>query len=351
MEAERGAPRTAARGARGLGIRAAAAVLAALLAGLAGAAPASSGAAPASSITLYTSESEDDVNLLVGDFMHRTPGVAVRIFRAGTGPVEAKIEAERAAGRIQADVLWFADLGYLRGLARVNQLLSFAPPAATGVPREFHYDGNQMHEVRLIFNVIGINTLAVHFRPTSWWDLAQPRYKGRVGLPNPFVSGAAFANVGTFVATRSFGWPYYRALRRNDAQIIRANGDVLAKLASGEVAVASIVDFFVRHAKDEGSPVDTVWPSEGAVLVPTPVAIVRGTASADAARAFVNYLYTADAQRLFVRRAYVPVLPGVPLPPGAPPVASVKIIQPNLDYIDRHRDELKKTFSDLFGVQ
>lgn len=349
MENGRGTPGTVG-GAGRLGIRGAAAVLAAVvLVGLAGAAP--SRAAPGSSITLYTSESEDDVNLLAGDFMRRTPGVAVRIFRAGTGPVEAKIEAERTAGRIQADVLWFADLGYLRGLARAGQLLPFAPPAAKGVPREFHYDGNQMHEVRLIFNVIGINTLAVHFRPTSWWDLAQPRYKGRVGLPNPFVSGAAFANVGTFVGMRGFGWPYYRALRRNDAQIIRANGDVLAKLASGEIAVATIVDFFVRHAKDEGSPVDVVWPSEGAVLVPTPVAIVRGTASADAARAFVNYLYTPDAQRLFVRRAYVPVLPGVPLPPGAPPAASFKIIQPNLDYIERHRDELKKTFSDLFGVQ
>jgi ABC-type molybdate transport system substrate-binding protein len=57
-------------------------------------------AAPAGTCVLYTSESDDDVNLLADDFMRRTPGVTVKIFRAGSGPVEAKIEAERQAGRI-----------------------------------------------------------------------------------------------------------------------------------------------------------------------------------------------------------------------------------------------------------
>ena len=53
------------------------------------------GAAPAplGTITLYTSESEDDVNFLAQDFMRRTPGTGVRIFRAGSGPVEAKLDA------------------------------------------------------------------------------------------------------------------------------------------------------------------------------------------------------------------------------------------------------------------
>jgi len=309
------------------------------------------GPSPTGALTLYTSESEDDVNLIAGDFMRRTPGVTVKIFRAGTGPVEAKVEAEMQAGRIQADVLWFADIGFLEALGRKGMLMSFAPPAARGVARQFHYDGNQLHEVRLIFNVVGINTRQVRFRPTSWWDLARPRYKGRAGLPSPFVSGAAFAHVGTFASMRQFGWEYYRALRQNNAAILRSNGDVIQKLASGEISIAQIVDFFVRAARADGSPVDAIWPVEGAVLVPTPVGIVRTATNPDAARAFVNYLYTPEAQRLFAQRAYIPVRPDVPLPPGAPALASIKIIQPNLEYIDQHRDEIKKTFTTIFGVQ
>jgi len=50
--------------------------------------------------------------------MRRIPGVSVKIFRAGSGPVEAKIDAEMQAGRIQADVIWFADIGFFQNLAR-----------------------------------------------------------------------------------------------------------------------------------------------------------------------------------------------------------------------------------------
>ncbi len=308
-------------------------------------------AAPSGTITLYTSESEDDVNAIAGDFMKRTPGVTVKIFRAGTVPVEAKLQAEEQAGGIQADVVWFADPAFLHNLVTHGQLAAYAPPAARGVPRAFHYDGNRYHEVRLIFNVLGYNTLAVHLKPASWWDMALPRYRGRGGMPNPFVSGAAFASVGTFASMKGFGWGYYRALRQNDIQVIQANGDVLQKLASGEIVVAQIVDFFVRHAKAQGSPVDYVVPAEGAVLIPTPVAIVKTTANLAAAQAFVNYLYTPDAQRLFVQRAYIPVLPGIPLPPGVPALSSIKIIQPNLAYIAERRAEIRQNVAQIFGIQ
>ncbi|MCL6552142.1 MAG: ABC transporter substrate-binding protein [Firmicutes bacterium] len=316
-----------------------------------GTGPASAGPAVSGTFTLYTSESEDDINLLVGDFKRRHPGVDVKIFRAGSGPVVAKLQAELQGGRIQADVIWFADIAFFQDLARRDLLLAYAPPTGRRADPKLHYDGNRYHEVRLIFNVVAFNTNHVRFRPTSWWDLTLPRYRGRAGMPNPFVSGAAFAHVGTFASMREFGWDYYRKLKDNDAKILRANGDVLRALAAGEISIAQIVDFFVRAAKAQGSPVDHIWPQEGAVLVPTPIAIIKGTPNEAAAKAFLDYLYTPEAQRLFVQRAYVPVIPGIPLPQGAPDPADLKLIQTNLAYIDKNREEIKRTFSELFGIQ
>lgn len=307
--------------------------------------------APAGTLTLYTSESEDDVNLMVQAFNRRYPSVNLRVFRAGSGPVVAKVQAEMQAGRIQADVLWFADVAFFRELARRDLLAAYAPPSGRRVPGRYHYDGNRYHEVRLIFNVVAFNTNHVRFRPSSWWDLTLVRYRGRVGIPNPFVSGAAFAHVGTFASMREFGWDYYRKLRENGAQVLRSNGDVLQKLASGEVSIAQVVDFFVRAAKAQGSPVDHIWPQEGSLLVPTPVGIVKTTQNRPAAEAFVDFLYTPEAQQLFVERSYIPVLPGVTYPPGTPEADRLKVIAPNLDYIDQKREEIKKTFSELFGVQ
>jgi iron(III) transport system substrate-binding protein len=323
-------------------------ILSALLATPGGAAP-----APAASgvITLYTSESDDDVNLITGDFMRRTPGVQVKVFRAGSGPVIARMQAEMQAGKIQADVIWFADIAFFQDLARKDLLASFAPPTGRRALAQFHYDNNRYHDVRLIFNVVAYNTNHVKFRPSSWWDLTLPRYKGRAGMASPFVSGAAFSQVGTFVAMREFGWGYYRKLQENNAVILRSNGDVIQKLASGEISVATVVDFFVRALKAQGSPVDHIWPSEGAVLVPTPVAIIKGSANEAAARAFVDYLYSPEAQRLFVQRSYIPVMPGIAMPPGTPDPADLKVIQTNLSFIEKNREEIKKTFSDIFGVQ
>lgn len=313
--------------------------------------PLGAGPAPSGTITLYTSESDDDVNLITQDFMRRNPGVTVRIFRAGSGPVVARIQAEMQAGKIQADVIWFADVAFFQDLARKDLLASYSPSAGQRVARQFHYEGNRFHEVRLIFNVVAYNTARIRLRPTSWWDLTSPEYRGRVGMPSPFVSGAAFSHVGTFASMREFGWEFYRKLKDNNTVILRSNGDVIQKLASGEIVVAQVVDFFVRNLRAQGSPVSHIWPQEGAVLVPTPIAIIKGTSNEEAARTLVNYLYSPEAQRIFVQRSYIPVVPDIPVPPGTPDVSELKIIPTNLNYIDRNREEIKKQFSDLFGVQ
>jgi iron(III) transport system substrate-binding protein len=332
---------------RRLGIVAVALGMAAVLLGgtTAGGAP-----APSGTITLYTSESDDDVNLLTRDFTQRT-GVRVNVFRAGSGPVVSRIQAELQAGRIQADVIWFADIDFFRSLAQRDLLESYSPPAGRRAPGEFHYDNNRMHEVRLIFNVIAFNTRAVRFKPESWWDLSLPRYRGRAGMPSPFISGAAFNHVGTFAAMREFGWDFYRKLRANDAKVLNSNGDVARALASGEIVIAQIVDFFVRNLKAQGSPVDHIWPSEGALLIPTPVAIIKGTQNLEAAQAFVNYLYTPEAQRLFVQRSYIPTVRDMPYPAGTPDVATLKILKPNLAFIEQNRATIRSTFGEIFGIQ
>jgi len=52
-----------------------------------------------------------------------------------------------------------------------------------------------------------------------------------------------------------------------------------------------------------------------------------------------------------VQRSYIPVMPGIAMPPGTPDPADLKVIQTNLTFIEKNREEIKKTFSDIFGVQ
>lgn len=298
-------------------------------------------------VTLYTSESLDKVTEMKADFEKRAPGVTLNIYRSGTQVVIGKLQAELRAGGIQADVLWMADIEFFDQLARQNLLQAYTPPEAERVPPKFRYAGGRFHEVRLIFNTIGYNTLRVKERPASWTDLTDPRYRGKVGMASPFYSGAAFSTLGTLVPHAGFGWEFYRRLRDNAAVVEQSNGTVANKLVTGEFWVASVVDFFLRDLRAKGSPVDHVWPREGAILIPTPVGILQGARNVSGAQAFLRYLHSTDGQRLFVQQGYVPVLPGIDGPKGLPP-ERLEILPTDEAYIAAHREELKARYRELF---
>jgi iron(III) transport system substrate-binding protein len=316
----------------------------------AGLLPGATPAAAQGTLTLYTSESLDKVNEMKADFEKRQPGTTVNIYRSGTQVVIGKLQAEIQAAAIQADLVWMADVDFFAQLARKNLLQPYTPPEAERAPAKFRYEGGRYHEVRLIFNTVGYNTLRVKERPTSWKDLAEPRFKGKVGMASPFYSGAAFSTLGTLVPHPGFGWDFFRRLKDNGAVVEQSNGTVAQKLATGEFQIASVVDFFLRDMKAKGSPVDHVWPREGAILIPTPIGIVQGARNVAAAQAFLRYLYSVDGQRLFVQQGYVPVLPGIDGPKGMPPEA-LEILPTDEGYIATHREELKAKYRELFEAK
>lgn len=306
------------------------------------------GTAPSGTLTLYTSEPQDLVAQMTADFQKVVPGVKVNIFRDGTEPLIAKIKAEQQAGGIQADLLWFANYSFLKGLADAGQLLPYTPPTAAALPGAYNYLSGAMHEIRLIFNIIGVNTSAVKTKPTGWKSLADPAYKGKIGLASPSYSGAALLTLGVLVQQPDFGWPYFQHLKDNGAVVEQSNGAVGNKLVSGEYGVVSVVDFQVRAAANKGAPVEQVWPSEGAVLIPTPIAILKSSKQQAAAQALIEYALSDRGQKLLVGQNYIPVLPGIDGPKGAPAVTAIKTLPSAEDYVAQNGEALKKHFDQIF---
>lgn len=333
------------------GFRSFAGSLAALVVGmLLPLSPGDASAQAKGTVTLYTSESLDKVNEMKLDFEKRTPGVTMNIYRSGTQVVISKLQAEFQAGGVQADMIWMADIDYFEDLAKKDLLGVYNPPEADKVAGKFKYEGGRYHEVRLIFNTVGLNTLRVKTRPTSWKDLTDTKYKGKVGMASPFYSGAAFSTLGTQINMPGFGWDFYRKLKENGVIIEQSNGTVAKKLATGEFQLVSVVDFMVREAKASGSPVDHIWPKEGAILVPTPFGVLKGAKNPEGARAFLRYLYSPEGQRLFVQQGYVPVLPGIDGPKDMPS-EKLEVLLTDQDYIGKHREELKAKYRELFELK
>ena len=309
-------------------------------------------AAPSGTITLYTSESEDQVNEMVADFNEVYPDVQIDILRSGTGEVVGKLQAEMEGGEIQADMMWFADLDFFRKLGEEDMLLEYVPVGSDVVEDTYHYFGNKAHEVRFIFNIVAYNTTLVDTPPTGWKDLLNPEYKGRIGMASALYSGGAFNNLGTLVNEPDMGWDFYEQLNANEVVVGRGNGGIGTSIASGEFVMGQLIDFMARNLKNEGSPVEMIWPEEGSVVIPTPVGIYKNTDNPAACQAFLDYLYSDRAQALFVQQNYLSVLPGAPEPEGltAYPEGGLKILVPPVEFMAENREELRNKYEELFGL-
>jgi iron(III) transport system substrate-binding protein len=304
-------------------------------------------------LTLYTSEPEDLAAEMIADFNKTYPKVQIEIFRSGTGNVISKINAELQTGSTEANLVWFADIGFIKQLDDKGLILHYSPDAASKIKSEYAYNNGMGHEVRLIYNVIAYNTRQVTSNPPKDWnDLTAPAFRSKVGAANPNYSGGAFTALVVHVQNADkVGWKFYEDMQKNDGKGEQANGTLQTKVSSGEYAAVLIVDFMAMNAKRAGSPVEVVWPASGAVLIPTPVSIVKNLSpdQEPAAKAFVDHMFKTASQELFTKQGYIPVMPGVTLPVGAPAADQIKTMPFDLDYYVRESANIRKTYEEKFG--
>lgn len=89
-------------------------------------------------------------------------------------------------------------------------------------------------------------------------------------------------------------------MKSNQVQVADGQGSLELKLVSGEVAVAAILEVNVLMAKNRGEPVELVYPEDGVVVLPSPIGIIKTSANPDAARAMVDWWFSAEGQETVV---------------------------------------------------
>lgn len=305
-------------------------------------------AAQEGKLVLYTSQPQTDAQQTIDAFKAKYPKVDISFVRDGTPRVMAKLRAEIEAGGPQADVLLIADAVTMESLNKEKRLLPHPGADVAAYPAGIHDPGKAWFGTKLITTGIVYNTKAP-LKPASWADLKRPEAKGLVTLPSPMTSGAAMIHAVTLTSNLPEGWGYYQALADNKALAAGANGDVLKKVAGGEMLYGMIVDFMPIREKAKGAPVEFVFPKEGVSAVTEPVAILSTTKNPDAAKAFIDFVLSKDGQALAAKQGYIPALPGIALPPGYPDPATIKLMTFDAGKALAEDAQNKKRFGDIFG--
>jgi len=309
----------------------------------------SASADPSGAIMVYTSQPSDQMAKVVEAFRAAHPAIKVELFRSGTTEVMNKLQAEFAAGRPQADVVLIADAVAMTLLKNDGRLLTVADAPADKVPGALVDPARTFFGTKLITTRIVINTRLVESAPRSWNELLPAAAAGKTILAHPLYSGAAVIHVGTMVQQDAFGWRYFETLARNGAIAGRGNGAVIEAVARGEKAYGVIIEYMAFNAKAKGSPVDFIFPQEGVSAISQPVAILKTSRNVEAAKAFVAWELSEEAQRQSVEQGYFPIFADVPPPKGYPPVSSLKIMSGDFAAMLASDENNKRRFMELFG--
>src|SRR5262249_10658073 len=131
-----------------------------------------------------------------------------------------------------------------------------------------------------------------------WGDLMQAKYKGKMVMADPSFSSLLVTIVGMLAKTQ--GWNYFEKLRQNDIMLVQGNQQVSDMVKRGERAIADGADAaYVGEVKKTGMAVSTLYPEDGAFIIPSPSSVVKNSPNPNAAKAFAEFMLSKPVQELF----------------------------------------------------
>lgn len=166
--------------------------------------------------------------------------------------------------------------------------------------------------VAQLFAACGLvySTEHVKVAPKSWSDLWDPRFKGKVALPD--ITGTA-GWMTLLMAARINGGdmnniePGFDAIKklRKDVVTFYTHADQLVSLLErGEAWVAPWYHDRAAFTQKKGIPVAFSFPEEGAVGIFPCVALVKGGPNTAAGEKFINELISATGQKCFAENMF-----------------------------------------------
>lgn len=253
-------------------------------------------------LMVYTSIYPDIIdNMCKPSLAKAFPEMKVNWFQGGTEKVVTKITGEIKAKKIGADVLMVADPSYYLKLDDQKLLLPYKSKEEKNLINDKDAEG-AWYAVRVCNMIIAYNAdkLKAEDAPKNWTDLTDPKWKGKIAMPNPMLSGTAYVAVGALAD--KYGWEYFDKLKANGMRVEEGNSAIQNKLLTGEYAAAMILEEnILKLANTKKEPLKVIYPKDGVVQVPSPIAIFNTTKNPEGAKAMVDWWLSKEGQQAVVK--------------------------------------------------
>jgi iron(III) transport system substrate-binding protein len=304
-------------------------------------------------LTWYTAHYDQALATKIGNaFTQKYPGVQANVIKATAQVSFQRLLQDIKAGQVQCDLFSSTDVSHFAYLKQKGDLEKYVPENEGKIVPVFQkIDPDGFSTVTWAGLVaISYNKDKVHAgeAPKNWPDLADPKWSGKVAVGDPNFSG--MVGVWTVAMAKLYGWDYFKKLNQGKPLIGRSIDDAVTILNSGERVVAAADPAPTLRSAAKGNPLAVIYPTDGAVAVIGPSAIIKGAKSPNAGKLFLEFLLSPEAAKLVAENFEQSLRPDVTPPPGAKSLADVKIVRPSIEEIAKDLPANKERWKETFGM-
>lgn len=299
-------------------------------------------------VTLYSSQSLEDIRTLAKEFEKKYPWIKVEIYRAGKIRLAQRIVTEAGAGKHQFDVLLSGAFTSLE--MKLQKLLGrYESPERAHFLPELKDPEGYWTAATITTMSVALNTKLVKRDeiPRQWGDLLIPKWRGKIAInanrPDWYI--------GLFqIMGEEDGRRYMKSLASSGTIPVESSGLAEELLAAGEYPLyANASPGTIEQLKKKGAPVD--WARVNIVPAFPVLASVSSYAKfPHTARLLDDFLLSEEGQKTLRALQRIPARRGVePNPPHL--TQGMKIFHINYGAIMGRSDDLEGEFRKTFALR
>jgi iron(III) transport system substrate-binding protein len=310
-------------------------------------------------VTIYSALNESTNNAFIEAFKAATPGADAQLLPlAAAGELQTRIRTEKNSPK--ADVFIGGSSEFHDPLGKEGLLEPYISPNAASVdPAYRDADGNWTGWYLGIFGIVlnkdrWASEMGGAAKPTSWDDLLDPAYAGKLDMPDPVKTGGGYiflANqVFRFNRDEEMAMEYMRQVHANVGQYVGTAPQGIELVGQGQFLMGPNWGHDILTAANRGMPVEFIAPNQCANEIGG-VSIVKGGPNTEGAKAFVDWVLTPEGAALNVQLSNrLSVLPSVPPAPGAPTLDQVTLVAYDRPWATENKDRLIRKWQSAVGM-
>ena len=303
-------------------------------------------------LTWYVAHYDTAMSERIGKaFTEKYPGVKVNVLKTTAQVAFQRVTQDLKAGDVQADVLSSTDVGHYVILKQQGALEKYTPDSASKMIEAFRgIDPDGYYHVTWA----GLTTLTYNTQkvkpedaPKNWTDLLDPKWKDQISSGSANFSGTV--GTWTVLMKKLYGWDFFEKLAKNNPLIGRSIDDTVTMLNAGERSVAVGDAASTLRSAQKGNPLALSYPTDGALVLVGPSAVLKGAKHPNAGKLFIEFLMSEELSRMVAAEYEQALRPEVQPPAGMKSLKDIKTVRLAPEEIAEGIPVVRKQWKETFG--